>query len=405
MSPVCHAVVGSAFGDEGKGRWVDDLAHVLGAEDTVVVRFNGGAQAGHTVQVGSARHVFHHWGSGALAGSATHLGPHVVCHPMVWGEEFHALRKLGANTLMFVDPRCPITTPYDVLLNQAAERMRDGAGKRHGSCGMGFGETVERSTHGDLSLSAGDLVRSLAWLTDRLNAIRNNAPSRAAQLGVPWDGPLALWSQDDRIRDRFIHELQAMASHVVVRSVFHVSASKNVIFEGAQGLELDQDLGHFPHVTRSKTGLPHVMEIMKEAGCAHVSVHAMSRAYTTRHGAGPLPGEAAVPPNVQLLDMTNQPNAHQGSLRFAPIDPARRSYMVARDVERSSCPNISMDVGWVVTCVDQVDPQSIPVWQGSASLPEMLDLLGAAHPIRAMTHGPQRGSVQWKKGSRPSHFL
>ena len=92
------AVIGANYGDEGKGRLVDWLVARHGT-DSVVVRSNGGAQAGHTVGLaeGQPRHVFHHLGSGTLRGAATHMSRFMVSHPIVFADEYAVLRdRLGA---------------------------------------------------------------------------------------------------------------------------------------------------------------------------------------------------------------------------------------------------------------------------------------------------------------------
>ena len=121
------AVIGSAYGDEGKGLAVDALTSRArrAREDVCVVRSNGGAQAGHTVVTPEGRrHVFSHIGAGALAGARTHLSRFFVVNPMVFGRE---ATNLGAHILeqgVTIDPRAPVTTPWDMLLNQGVERAR-----------------------------------------------------------------------------------------------------------------------------------------------------------------------------------------------------------------------------------------------------------------------------------------
>ena len=123
---VAQGVIGAGWGDEGKGILTDTLAHQIMLEhgQCVVVRFNGGAQAGHTVCVNRVRHVFHHFGSGALAGASTYMGPEFVAHPMLFLAERHALLELGANAHATMHPHCRISTPYDVMVNQAIEMKR-----------------------------------------------------------------------------------------------------------------------------------------------------------------------------------------------------------------------------------------------------------------------------------------
>lgn len=115
------AVVGAGYGDEGKGLLVDALAHGRGA-GTVVVRHNGGAQAGHTVTAPDGRrHVFHHVGSGSLAGAATHLSRHFVSNPAILAREIDALAALGVAPRITADEGGLVTTPWDMMVNQFVE--------------------------------------------------------------------------------------------------------------------------------------------------------------------------------------------------------------------------------------------------------------------------------------------
>src|SRR6266700_4872017 len=102
-------ILGSNYGDEGKGRVVDYLS----TPNTAVIRFNGGAQAGHTVVTPEdKRHVFHHVGSGALASSRTYLAKHFVLNPILFWHEYPELCKLaGYAPLVAADTRCAVTTP------------------------------------------------------------------------------------------------------------------------------------------------------------------------------------------------------------------------------------------------------------------------------------------------------
>ena len=117
-----HVVIGANYGDEGKGLMTDYLVKKHNAE--VVVRFNGGAQAGHTVVTPDGqRHVFSHFGSGTLAGARTFLSKHFVANPILFLKEKKVLEELSPtkklhNRFMWVDPSVMITTPYDMLINQ-----------------------------------------------------------------------------------------------------------------------------------------------------------------------------------------------------------------------------------------------------------------------------------------------
>src|SRR5262249_21460952 len=134
-------VIGANFGDEGKGLAVDSL--VARDPNAAVIRFNGGAQAGHTVVAEDGRrHGFSHFGAGAFLGAATFLSRFFVVQPSIFATEAAELAGMGVRPVVFVDPDAKVTPPFDVFINQGVEEPRGGA--RHGSVGIGFGETIER---------------------------------------------------------------------------------------------------------------------------------------------------------------------------------------------------------------------------------------------------------------------
>ncbi|HCB15329.1 MAG TPA: adenylosuccinate synthase, partial [Gammaproteobacteria bacterium] len=115
---TAQVVIGAQFGDEGKGRWVDYYA-AKNSDDGIVIRFNGGAQAGHTVVTPDGRrHVFSHIGSGAFAGAKTFLSRFFVCNPILFLKEREKLAALGIKPVTGIDPASPVTTPYDMMINQ-----------------------------------------------------------------------------------------------------------------------------------------------------------------------------------------------------------------------------------------------------------------------------------------------
>lgn len=342
-----RAVVGSGYGDEGKGLMVDALANQSRA--FTVVRYNGGAQAGHTVETPDGRrHVFHHIGSGSFAGAPTHLSRFFVCHPMMLAAELSELARLGVVPKVTVDPGSPVTTPYDVLINQAAEAAR-GSG-RHGSCGMGFGETIERSERG-YGLTAADLM-DVPALRDHLDRLRRNyVPQRLVALGLSPEAVDA-WRLNDRILERFVEDAQEFTGRIPLQITAEVSG--DLLFEGAQGLRLDQIKGEFPYVTRSYTGLRNVCILAKELGIPNVDAVYVTRCYRTRHGAGPLAHEQPEPPCRGFTDPTNRPNPHQGVLRFAPLDVDTLAGDVHTDAREAEESGTNVRVFVAVTCLDQI---------------------------------------------------
>lgn len=372
MGHTAKAVIGANYGDEGKGLMTD--YHVAPAgRDGIVVRFNGGAQAGHTVTTPAGRrHVFSHIGSGALAGAATFLARHVVCHPTLF---FKEAAGLAALPHVFVDDRAPVSTLYDILINQLVERHRgDG---RHGSCGMGVGETIERNLDPDFALRVADLRQGAAYLLHRLAAIRKDyVPGRLARLGIPaLDSQGAEWLASDSAMQRYAHDAMRFcrATHAARPSVLGDYAQ--VVFEGAQGLLLDQERGAFPYVTRSHTGIRNALDVAVEAGIAALDVTYVSRAYLTRHGAGPLSNELPDKPYAGIEDRTNVPNEFQGTLRFAHLDLDLLVRSIRADfADALLYPGVAARLNLALTCLDQVGPAVSYVEDGmlKTSAPGML---------------------------------
>lgn len=349
-----RVVLGALFGDEGKGRMVDALS----SPASWVVRHNGGAQAGHTVVSGGRRHVFSHVGSGTFRGAATWLSPFFAVHPILFLREQAALAAHGVRPRVRVAPEAPVTTPAEMMLNQWAEEDRGAA--RHGSCGVGFGETVARQEAGP-RLSAGDLPAP--GLADRLEEIFGGwAPRRAEALGIRLDARRrALLSSED-LRRRWLADVGAFLDGVEIGDP---PPGAEIVFEGAQGLLLDQDGRFFPHVTRSSTGLRNVLALMPRLGVSALSVVYAVRGYATRHGAGPFPAPQAPSETApawlpRFQDETNRPNPWQGVLRIAPLSLPLLAEAIRGDLALAS--GVPVEAGLAVGCLDQAD--RLPVGAG-----------------------------------------
>lgn len=188
-----------------------------------------------------------------------------------------------------------------------------------------------------------------------------------------------------------------MLQHVDL--VPHLTSPKAapVVFEGAQGLLLDQTIGHFPYVTRSNCGLLNVAEIMQECGMAEVEVFYMSRAYVTRHGAGPIDHQQPGPPGERFADQTNLPNSWQGTLRFGTLDIDVLDRAIRADLASVSGRIATVTPRLTVTCLDQID-QTRWVENGTSTNGSEGDLLRALKqrpPVDAIVtgRGPTRDTV------------
>lgn len=396
-----QVVIGANFGDEGKGLVTDYFAAQMQG-DGLVVRYNGGAQAGHTVVTPDGlRHVYSHMGSGTSAGVATFLSAFFVCNPILFLREQRVLQQAGLTPRVLVDPASPVTTPYDMLINQIAEASRGNA--RHGSCGVGFGETLERDQHEAFRLRVADLA-GRTQLADKLRRIRDAyLPQRLAQLrlhAVPSREAEIIASAS--LLENYCDDAEAFLNSIQIHDSTCLRHASHIVFEGAQGLLLDQARGYFPHVTRSHTGLRNVLQLAAEAGITHLDTTYVTRAYLTRHGAGPLPGETAGPPYADIVDPTNVPNAFQGSLRFGWLDVDLLARSIAVDLADAACSSVAVTPALAMTCLDQIGDTARFVMDGCLhdDVAESLPARVAGRLAMAQwyaSHGPDRRAVRCLK--------
>jgi len=393
-------LIGANYGDEGKGLMTDYLA--ASHPEGLVIRFNGGAQAGHTVQLRDGRrHVFGHAGAGTFAGLPTFLSSFFVVNPMLFNREIQTLKDLGCNPILYADRECAVTTPYDMMVNQIAEAFR--GAERHGSCGIGFNETIQRDLQAeDFHLRMADL-HSETLVRERLDNIRKvYVPERLLQLGIfsipaPFDALLA----SDSLPDAFLADANRMLRTLRMADADILNTFNTLIFEGAQGLMLDQSHAFFPHVTRSNTGMKNVVHLLAERDVetrtATVEILYMTRAYLTRHGAGPLPTELPDKPYPDIVDKTNMPNPHQGTLRYGLPDLDVLADTIRHDLTHAA--GLRTKLGLGITCMDQTGGE-IAYLSGShmhRATPDMfvrtvMKRVGATAGFTA--HGPTRMDIE-----------
>jgi adenylosuccinate synthase len=297
------AVVDLGYGDAGKGTVVDAVCATEPV--TAVIRFNGGAQAAHNVVTpGGRHHTFAQFGSGTFHGVPTHLSRFVVVDPLALTAE---ARHLGDPfELLTVDGDALLATPWHRAANQVRERRRGGG--RHGSCGMGVGQTMEYALSHPDAPRAGD-VRSPAHLRRSLARV-------AARLTEQF-GPLDAPPVDD-VADAFTAFGAAVS---IVDSTFadRLLASGPCVFEGAQGVLLDEWRGWHPYTTWSTTTFDNALTLAGD-----VRRLGVVRTSTTRHGVGPLVTEAP----LDLPEKHNGVGDWQGSFRVGHFDAVAHRYAV-----------------------------------------------------------------------------
>ncbi len=314
-------VIGAGFGDEGKGLVTDWLCR--SCAKPLVIRFSGGQQAGHTVVAGGIRHVFSNFGAGTLQGAPSYFSRFCTVEPVGLINELHVLLAQGVQPLLYVDAACPVTTPYDIVRNRQH--------CPHGSCGVGFGDTLHREEQ-HFSLTFGDLF--YPWVVEtRLDLLRKFFYNEYADLATA----------------SFLDRCAALVSspHVRLAQGLPEGGWSDLIYEGSQGLLLDQHFGFFPHVTRSNTGTANALALHPGG---NMEVWLVTRAYQTRHGDGPMSNEQ-LPHNIRANPQeTNVRNRFQGAFRRSLLDLDLLEYAISRDELLRTAKNRQL----VVTCLDQV---------------------------------------------------
>ena len=309
-------VVDLGYGDAGKGTIVDWLCSPRGGGPVhTVVRFNGGAQAGHNVVTTNGRqHTFAQFGSGTFTpGVRTHLSRFVLVDPLALAAEAAHLAAIGipdALDRLTIDRDALLVTPYHQAANQARERAR---GKnRHGSCGMGIGEAASYALRRRAGAprvadcaSPRALGRKLSQLADQVTS----------ELG-PLDGPPVADLCD--AYQAFANRVQLVGSGYLN----HVLHAGPVVFEGAQGVLLDEWRGFHPYTTWSATTFANAETLLAETGETAVRLGVV-RCYLTRHGPGPFPTED---PTLELPEPHNRHGTWQGPFRAGHLDAVALRY-------------------------------------------------------------------------------
>lgn len=417
-----YGVIGANYGDEGKGLTVDWLSRTVNPYR--VVRFNGGAQAGHTVQLKNGkRHVFSTYGSGTLAGIPTELTQDVIINPyaaLVEREKLVGV-PLRSNSVYY-NYRSPITTPFEVAINQLLETKR--GDQRHGSCGLGINETVER--HNAMYEAGGrslcDRLYEPSAVHDAFDWIKSQwVPRRMWSLGFNDEEIKSLLDKSSDYLSAYTDCIQRADQSVFIPTDYDLA---ELVYEGAQGLALDEELGEFPHVTRSNTGMRNILRDLQgrlnRPGRHVKDKHILwllfpTRTYLTRHGAGPLPNEdhaVNVLCGKEPLDETNFPNPWQESLRYAPLHVANTCARIKADLERNQwilrteLPNVEVRLRTVLTCCDQVNKvRTVDSKMEPVSWPTLMNLFAEyGVPVAVTSHGPTADHVHvWGDSFIPSH--
>ncbi|MEU2122216.1 adenylosuccinate synthetase [Nocardia niwae] len=309
-------VVDLGFGDAGKGATVDWLcAPEQELDVAAVVRFNGGAQAAHNVIAEGRHHTFAQFGSGTFAGVPTLLSRHMLVEPIALAAEARALAALGVRdplSSIRIDGRALLTTPIHVAANRAREDARGSA--RHGSCGRGIGETAGYALVHPAPTVA-DCLRPLV-LRRKLRALAEHYGSLIAPSGHRYE-PI-----DDLVE--MYREFAAAVAIVGDEELARFARRGTLVFEGAQGVLLDEWRGFHPHTTWSTVEPRNARVMLAEIGESGY-VLGVTRTYQTRHGAGPFPTED---PCLDFPEPHNEAGRYQGDFRLGHLDTVLLRYAI-----------------------------------------------------------------------------
>ena len=293
------AVVGAQWGDEGKGKVVD----ILSQRFDCVARYQGGHNAGHTINVGNRRHVLHLIPSGIFQPRVKCvIGSGVVLDPLALIEETDAIERAMSIPVagrLFVSNRCHLILPYHRVLEAAIEKQL--GERRIGTTSRGIGPAYEDKM-GRRGLRVCDLMDPQT-LADKIRALVAEKNRTLEALKYPQT------IDPEPLVDSYTQYGERIRSLVIDTSAYLndlIRSGKSLLFEGAQGTLLDVDHGTFPFVTSSSAAAGGVSTGLGISPKHVHSVVGVSKAYTTRVGAGPFPTECAGAEGEQIRDRGNE---------------------------------------------------------------------------------------------------
>lgn len=407
---MAKIVVGLGYGDEGKGTIVDFLARGSPAPVTVV-RFNGGGQAAHNViDADGTHHTFSQFGSGTLSGARTHLSRFMLVDPFsMHAEAVHLAEIMGPETfddtlrdvfrLVTIDKECTIVTPFHIAANRIREAAR--GNERHGSCGMGIHEAASDREKGiflragQLSLEV-DLIKDGVYEPHPYHCMREIQARKLASFDPATLEEVARQSEDlavqvQILRDPeapglFLETMRTLLVNVHFTEGLEVGIEDELIFEGAQGVLLDEEYGlEFPYVTHSTTTPANALTLLEEIEYeGEIQVIGVTRPYHTRHGRGPFPQENAWLTR-RLPDEHNGYGDWQEGFRVGQLAHDQLQYAVG------CCGGID---AVAVTCLDR-----LPDMLGPGFAPENVTLADiestCGAPVIITSHGPSCTDKVW----------
>lgn len=332
MTQKAHIIVGLGYGDESKGSMIDYLCRSNGHD--LVIRFNGGSQAAHSVVLPNGTyHTFAQIGSGAFTGAKTLLSQYMYVDPIALADEVALLSpKLGFYALNthFIHENCPVITPFHVAANRIREYLR--GDKKHGSTGKGVSEVAMDVHHNPIMvLHMKNFLQPPGHQMYGLRVIRDTKRAECIPVSVVFDMELPIEISEAlgilTMSDENVGAL-AYAYYAIIQELNLVSDKRarqmirnsSPLFEGAQGVLLDEKHGFAPHNTWSNCTPENALQLLKQAQFdGDIEITGVTRTYHTRHGAGPFPTENIESPGYDHHEH-NVTNPWQDHFRTGCLD-------------------------------------------------------------------------------------
>tara|TARA_B100000424_G_scaffold51475_1_gene36661 strand:+ start:1102 stop:2316 length:1215 start_codon:yes stop_codon:yes gene_type:complete len=273
-------VIGLQWGDEGKGKIVDALTK----DSSVVCRFQGGHNAGHTIKVDGKSHVLHLVPSGIInPKSKCLIGNGVVISPQALEEEIQMLNNAGISVenRLFISAKCPLILPTHIAIDQARDKQEN-----IGTTGRGIGPAYEDKV-GRRSIKFSDLLDLVSIQEKLFNILDFHNKVLTKLLNAEELDPKIIFTDLKKFQD--LAKSYSCNTNELVEDFY--KNGNDIIFEGAQGSMLDIDHGTYPYVTSSNTTAGGVSSGLGVGPKFIDNILGISKAYTTRVGEGPFPTE------------------------------------------------------------------------------------------------------------------
>lgn len=301
-------VLGAFFGDCGKGQTVNNLckSFIERGEGAIVIRFSGGPQVGHNVDHNNIHHCFSNFGSGTLLNIPTYWSEFCLVDPFTAILERDVLKSKGIEPKIIYSPLCELITPFDVWYQWGNIQNRE-----HGTVGVGIKSALDRIKDG-YHLTMSD-ARNIIVLREKVKSIQTNYYKMSG-----------LVKKDFSI-DKYIEGVYDYVNNVELKTPEQLAISKyfHKVFEGSQGILLDQTHGVMPWCTPSNTTSKNAIELLRRFGYMNnvyplnVNIYYVCRPYITRHGPGPLLSSSNI---LEVEDENNTYNEYQKSFRSFEFD-------------------------------------------------------------------------------------